>query len=267
MGGRLDAVNIVDPTVAVVVSIGLDHQEFLGSTPRGHRARKGGNIPARRARGARQPRHAGRARAHRARCSARRSSAWGASTSSPARGPLEISRSALGSIGSAAARAAAARRNSAMPPPPCARPRGRSQPRSTYPPTTFAQGLHASPSGGALSGRSRPARPDVDTGCRAQSRRGGVLGEQFAALPSRGTNACGMRHSRRQGCRRSRARCSPTARRLVARLDRRCTAVARARTSRSRTRPRSRSAPHACADDGPGLRCRARGRSRPAIAS
>ncbi|MDB6083589.1 MAG: dihydrofolate synthase / folylpolyglutamate synthase, partial [Gammaproteobacteria bacterium] len=32
MGGRLDAANIVDPTVAVVVSIGLDHQEFLGRT-------------------------------------------------------------------------------------------------------------------------------------------------------------------------------------------------------------------------------------------
>ncbi len=32
MGGRLDAVNVVDPAVAVVVSIGLDHQEFLGST-------------------------------------------------------------------------------------------------------------------------------------------------------------------------------------------------------------------------------------------
>ncbi|HLW23632.1 MAG TPA: bifunctional tetrahydrofolate synthase/dihydrofolate synthase [Steroidobacteraceae bacterium] len=32
MGGRLDAVNIIDPTVAVVVSIGLDHQEYLGST-------------------------------------------------------------------------------------------------------------------------------------------------------------------------------------------------------------------------------------------
>jgi len=32
MGGRLDAVNVVDPTVTVVVSIGLDHQEFLGST-------------------------------------------------------------------------------------------------------------------------------------------------------------------------------------------------------------------------------------------
>jgi dihydrofolate synthase/folylpolyglutamate synthase len=32
MGGRLDAVNVVDPDVAVVVSIGFDHQEFLGST-------------------------------------------------------------------------------------------------------------------------------------------------------------------------------------------------------------------------------------------
>lgn len=32
MGGRLDAVNVVNPTVAVVVSIGLDHQAFLGNT-------------------------------------------------------------------------------------------------------------------------------------------------------------------------------------------------------------------------------------------
>jgi dihydrofolate synthase/folylpolyglutamate synthase len=32
LGGRLDAVNVVDATVAVVVSIGLDHQEFLGET-------------------------------------------------------------------------------------------------------------------------------------------------------------------------------------------------------------------------------------------
>jgi dihydrofolate synthase/folylpolyglutamate synthase len=32
MGGRLDAVNVIDPDVAVVVSIGLDHQEYLGST-------------------------------------------------------------------------------------------------------------------------------------------------------------------------------------------------------------------------------------------
>jgi len=32
MGGRLDAVNAIDPDAAVVVSIGFDHQEFLGST-------------------------------------------------------------------------------------------------------------------------------------------------------------------------------------------------------------------------------------------
>jgi dihydrofolate synthase / folylpolyglutamate synthase len=32
MGGRLDAVNIIDAAVAVVVSIGLDHQSFLGNT-------------------------------------------------------------------------------------------------------------------------------------------------------------------------------------------------------------------------------------------
>jgi dihydrofolate synthase/folylpolyglutamate synthase len=32
MGGRLDAVNVIDPDVAVVVSIGLDHQEYLGAT-------------------------------------------------------------------------------------------------------------------------------------------------------------------------------------------------------------------------------------------
>ena len=32
MGGRLDAVNAIDPDVAVVVSIGFDHQEFLGGT-------------------------------------------------------------------------------------------------------------------------------------------------------------------------------------------------------------------------------------------
>ncbi len=32
LGGRLDAVNIIDADVAVVTSIGLDHQEFLGDT-------------------------------------------------------------------------------------------------------------------------------------------------------------------------------------------------------------------------------------------
>jgi dihydrofolate synthase/folylpolyglutamate synthase len=32
MGGRLDAVNVVEPDVTVIVSIGFDHQEYLGAT-------------------------------------------------------------------------------------------------------------------------------------------------------------------------------------------------------------------------------------------
>jgi dihydrofolate synthase / folylpolyglutamate synthase len=32
LGGRLDAVNVIDPDVAVVVSIGLDHADFLGNS-------------------------------------------------------------------------------------------------------------------------------------------------------------------------------------------------------------------------------------------
>jgi dihydrofolate synthase/folylpolyglutamate synthase len=42
MGGRLDAVNIVDPDVAVVVSIGFDHQEYLGDTLEAIAAEKAG---------------------------------------------------------------------------------------------------------------------------------------------------------------------------------------------------------------------------------
>jgi dihydrofolate synthase/folylpolyglutamate synthase len=32
MGGRLDATNVTDPRVVVITNIGLDHEEFLGST-------------------------------------------------------------------------------------------------------------------------------------------------------------------------------------------------------------------------------------------
>lgn len=32
LGGRLDAINVVDPDIAVITSIGLDHQAYLGST-------------------------------------------------------------------------------------------------------------------------------------------------------------------------------------------------------------------------------------------
>lgn len=48
MGGRLDAVNVVDPTVAVVVSIGFDHQEFLGTSLDAIAREKAGIFRARR---------------------------------------------------------------------------------------------------------------------------------------------------------------------------------------------------------------------------
>ncbi len=49
MGGRLDAVNVVDADVAVVVSIGFDHQEYLGETLDAIAAEKAGIFRAGRA--------------------------------------------------------------------------------------------------------------------------------------------------------------------------------------------------------------------------
>ena len=48
MGGRLDAVNVIEPDVAVVVSIGLDHQEYLGDTLEAIAREKAGIFRARR---------------------------------------------------------------------------------------------------------------------------------------------------------------------------------------------------------------------------
>ncbi|MGC4073046.1 MAG: folylpolyglutamate synthase/dihydrofolate synthase family protein [Nibricoccus sp.] len=44
MGGRLDATNVVDPEIAVITSIGLDHTEFLGDTIEKIAAEKAGII-------------------------------------------------------------------------------------------------------------------------------------------------------------------------------------------------------------------------------
>jgi dihydrofolate synthase/folylpolyglutamate synthase len=49
MGGRLDAVNVIDANVAVVVSVGLDHQEYLGDTVEAIAAEKAGIFRAGRA--------------------------------------------------------------------------------------------------------------------------------------------------------------------------------------------------------------------------
>jgi dihydrofolate synthase/folylpolyglutamate synthase len=48
LGGRLDATNVLDPEVAVITSIGLDHEEFLGSTIESVAREKAGIVkPAR----------------------------------------------------------------------------------------------------------------------------------------------------------------------------------------------------------------------------
>lgn len=44
LGGRLDAVNIVDPDVAVITSIALDHQDWLGNTREAIGAEKAGIL-------------------------------------------------------------------------------------------------------------------------------------------------------------------------------------------------------------------------------
>jgi dihydrofolate synthase/folylpolyglutamate synthase len=44
LGGRLDATNVVDPLVAVITTIGLDHTQWLGETPAAIAAEKGGII-------------------------------------------------------------------------------------------------------------------------------------------------------------------------------------------------------------------------------
>ena len=44
LGGRLDAVNVVDGNVTVITSIGLDHQEFLGDTLEAIGAEKAGIL-------------------------------------------------------------------------------------------------------------------------------------------------------------------------------------------------------------------------------
>jgi dihydrofolate synthase/folylpolyglutamate synthase len=46
LGGRLDATNVVEQDVSVITSIGMDHQEFLGSTIEQIAAEKAGIIKA-----------------------------------------------------------------------------------------------------------------------------------------------------------------------------------------------------------------------------
>jgi dihydrofolate synthase/folylpolyglutamate synthase len=44
LGGRLDATNVVDPTLSIITDIGLDHTEFLGNTLRSIATEKAGIL-------------------------------------------------------------------------------------------------------------------------------------------------------------------------------------------------------------------------------
>jgi dihydrofolate synthase/folylpolyglutamate synthase len=46
LGGRLDAVNVIDPDVSVITSIGLDHQDYLGTTEEAIAREKAGVMRA-----------------------------------------------------------------------------------------------------------------------------------------------------------------------------------------------------------------------------
>jgi dihydrofolate synthase/folylpolyglutamate synthase len=46
LGGRLDAVNVIDPDVSVITSIGLDHQAYLGTTEEAIAREKAGVMRA-----------------------------------------------------------------------------------------------------------------------------------------------------------------------------------------------------------------------------
>ena len=47
LGGRLDATNTVDPAVAVITNVDLDHQQYLGNSVREIAAEKAGIIKMR----------------------------------------------------------------------------------------------------------------------------------------------------------------------------------------------------------------------------
>ena len=219
MGGRLDAVNVVDPDVAVVVSIGLDHQEYLGETleaiarekagifRKGVAAVLGSRDPAGLESVARTP-------------SARRSSGSGIEYNYIAwRAGLALPRHALGSA--RLPRAGTARRHPI-------RQRGHRARRARGTAAALAiqrGGGGAGPAGVRLGGTlpvDRTARQGpawiLDVAHNRRCR--GVLGAQSARHGDGGRTVCGVRHPRRQGCGGTLPRARAIASMLVVRVDR-----------------------------------------------
>ena len=210
MGGRLDAVNVVDPTVAVVVSIGLDHQEFLGTTLESIAREKAGifrpGAPAvLGSRGmpkvletiAQRRRRAAQARGHRVR-SIRARGDLGATVARAGICPIcrRPRSGARRSIANAAAAIAALEELA---------------PALRVPAAAVARGLGGGASGGALPDRrTGPHGPDPSgswTWPTIRMRRE-VLARNLRALPGSGRTlaVCGMLGRQGCCCRRGRAR-------------------------------------------------------------
>ena len=181
--------------VAVVVSIGLDHQEFLGSTLEAIAREKAGifrrGVPA--VLGSRDMPPC--SNASRALIGAPLKRLGREYDFTRASGPLEIPRAALGPIGPAAA--GAARRDAV---PQCRRPPSRLS-RSSHPRLErggrggWRVGSRRSRLIGALSGDRGRARPDLDPGCGPQSRCGGGARAAICArcrAPGRTLAVCGI---------------------------------------------------------------------------
>ena len=202
MGGRLDAVNVVDPDVAVVVSIGLDHQEYLGATLEAIGREKAGifrhgrpavlgsrDMPAVVAEMAREigaPLKRLGAE-YRLRAPGRR---------------LALPRQPLGSAASARAGALGRR-----PIRQCGDGHRRAR-RARRAPDGARRGGGAGAAGGAAD-RALPSHragaadgADLDPGCRAQPRCGARAGAQFARHSRPWADLRGVRDIGRQGCRR-----------------------------------------------------------------
>ena len=153
LGGRLDAVNVLDADCAVLTSVDIDHVDYLGRGPRVDRPREGGHLPRRPPGGDRRAGSAavGPAARRATSCSLARTSA------------LRAAREPMGLLGPARASAAGSRTrrcaeacSCATPPPRCAR-----STRSSMP--VAMQDVRRGLAEVALPGRFQvlPGRPQV----------------------------------------------------------------------------------------------------------
>ena len=247
LGGRLDAVNVVDADVAVVTSVDIDHMDYLGPTREDIGREKAGIFRAGRPAVCARARSAGAARRRTRARSARRCCAIGRDYGYVAEGTQ------WRYWGPGGARYGLPYPGAARRVPARATRRRRSR-RSTCCATACRSRAGAIRDGlldVELPGRFQvlPGRPDDRARRRAQPARGARAGRRRSAtMGYHPRDARGVRHARRQGHRRrrrggrGRASTAGTSRRCpvrAARAPTRCATRSRARASRRARSARS----------------------------